>query len=265
MTFIDFLNNNTIWAWIIIGFVSLGLVSYFLIGWIFKDKKKQHEIIDWDALKEDVEKQKQLDMKPNKKIKVVKEKKIELLKDTEIESYTLPRKEGSLYFLKFKYINEWFKHKYYPHDIVLIHMELETGFFRLFTVKQNDSGFVFRRKKYLFSGQNKVYNTDAKLYEFFYHENIVLPISLKIPVDDIKKTMESTEGIDIEYALNPSTLQRFLTAKIAEGVMKSSQIDEFMRKLQTFIIVIMVAVLIHFALFLYASGILQNIKVGGLF
>ena len=155
----------------------------------------------------------------------------------------------------------WFKEKYFPAKIVMINMELINGFHRSFIVIEKDNGFVFRDKKYVFDDDSKYYNMDAKLYVFDFHENIVLPIKRKIPVTAIKKTIESTEDIDIEYAINPSTLQRFMTAKIAEGVMKGTMLDEFLRKLQMFILVIMIAVLVHLALFIYGSGMLENIQI----
>lgn len=166
--------------------------------------------------------------------------------------------------LSWEYWKTWYLEKYLTGKTVQINMELSNGFHRLFAVKEKEDGFVFRSKKYIFDDDSKYYNMDTKLYTFDYHEQIALPFKRKIPVTEIKKTIESTEGIDIEYAINPSTLQRFMTAKIAEGVMKGTQMDEFLKKQQTFIIVIMVATLVHLALFLYASGILQNLKVSGL-
>lgn len=183
------------------------------------------------------------------------------LKDTEIKSYSLLKGKSKL---SWDFWRTWYLEKYQGGKTVLIHMELTNGFHRLFSVKESEGGFVFRGKKYIFDDDSKYYNLDTKLYTFDYHEQIALPFKRTIPVTEIKKTIESTDGIDVEYAINPSTLQRFMTAKIAEGVMKGTQLDEFMKKLQTFLIVTMIAVLAHLALFLYASGILQNLKVPGI-
>ncbi len=160
-----------------------------------------------------------------------------------------------------EYWKHWFIEKYFPAKCVLINMELINGFHRTFPVVEKDGGFKFREKKYIFDDDSKYYNMDAKLYVFDFHENLVLPVKRKIPVTAIKKTIESTDEIDIEYAINPSTLQRFMTAKIAEGVMKGTMLDEFLRKLQMFIIVIMFTVIVHLALFLWASGIFENLQM----
>lgn len=180
------------------------------------------------------------------------------VKDVKYKPFSILRGKSKF---SYDFWRTWYLDKYQPGKVVLIHMELTNGFHKLFTIKEKDDGFIFRGKKYIFDDDSKYYNLDTKLYTFDYHEQIALPFKRKIPVNEIKKTMESTEGIDIEYAINPSTLQRFMTAKIAEGVMKGTQLDEFMKKLQMFLIVTMVASVVHLALFLYASGILQNIKV----
>lgn len=227
-----------------------------------EDKKKLDEL----ALKE----QEKLEKEEKKKAKkaeskimsmITPKKEPVVLEDTPQMQFKL---EKSYPRFSWPRIRSWYLEKYHPGNIVLINMELTNGFHRLFKIKEKEEGFVFRGKKYLFDDDSKYYNLDTKLYTFDYHEQIVLPFKRKIPVTEIKKTIESTEGIDVEYAINPSTLQRFMTAKIAEGVMRGTQLDEFMKKLQTFLIVTMVASLVHLALFLWASGILQNLKVPGI-
>ncbi len=163
--------------------------------------------------------------------------------------------------LSWDFWKTWYIDKYHFGTAILINMELVNGFHRTFIVREKEGGFIFRGKKYIFDDDNKYYNIDTKLYAFDYHENIALPIKRKIPVSEIKKTIESSGVTDIEYAINPSTLQRFMTAKIAEGVMKGTQLDEFLRKLNLFVIIIMVIALVHFALFLQASGLLKTINL----
>ena len=223
--------------------VAIQVVIYYLTL-----KKKKQEFINSSQYKK---LSKDLDKIRLKDVKVI-------VKKDEPKGFSF-QKVNSKFTLE--YWKFWFKEKYFPAKIVMINMELINGFHRSMIVIEKDGGFVFRGKRYVFDDDSKYYNMDAKLYVFDFHENLVLPVKRKIPVTAIKKTIESTEDIDIEYAINPSTLQRFMTAKIAEGVMKGTMLDEFLRKLQMFIIVIMVAVLVHLMLFLYASGILQNIQM----
>ena len=221
------------------------IVIYFLTV-----RKKNQEFInskEYKRLSKDLDKIKLKDVKVNVKKEA-----------PEIKGFSIQKVAGKF---SVNYWKEHFKEKYFASKIVLINMELVNGFHRSFIVIEKEGGFTFRDKKYVFDDDSKYYNMDAKLYCFDFHENLVLPIKRKIPVTAIKKTIESTDGIDIEYAINPSTLQRFMTAKIAEGVMKGTMLDEFLRKLQMFIIVIMIAVLAHLALFVYGSGMLNNIQI----
>ena len=233
-------------ASILLVIAVIQIVIYYLTA-----RKKQQEFINSREYKK---LSKDIDRIRLKDVKVIAKKEI----PPEPKSFSIQKVAGRF---SIAYWKEFFKEKYFASKIVLINMELINGFHRSFVVIEKDSGFVFRSKKYVFDDDSKYYNMDAKLYTFDFHENIALPIKRKIPVTSIKKTIESTDDIDIEYAINPSTLQRFMTAKIAEGVMKGTMLDEFLRKLQMFIIVIMVAVLVHLSLFIYGSGMLNDIQV----
>ena len=268
---IDF-TNRTVYIYLII---SVGIIVIIVYGikyiLLWRNKRDTSDSVSNQLTKKELiamvkELKNQKKGKVNKiEAKLVASKKVkkeqEIPEDTYQKKFKLLKTNSKLSFAFWK---NWYLEKYHPGRIVLINMELTNGFHRLFVVKEKEDGFVFRGKKYVFDDDSKYYNLDTKLYTFDYHEQIALPFKRKVPVTEIKKTIESTEGIDIEYAINPSTLQRFMTAKIAEGVMKGTQLDEFMKKMQMFLIVTMVAVLVHLAIFLYASGILQNLKVPGI-
>jgi len=236
--------------YIIIGGIAVLLIAVNIFFVVLAFKKKNRKI------SED-----RFYMKMKKELQQMKQRGIIVPAETVIEKFRSFKPLDSLSRISFERYRHWFIEKYFPAKCILINMELVNGFHRTFLVVEKDGGFKFRGKKYVFDDDSKYYNMDAKMYVFDYHEGIVLPIKRKIPVSAIKKTIESTDEIDIEYAINPSTLQRFMTAKIAEGVMKGTMLDDFLRKLQMFIIVIMVAVVVHLALFLYASGILENIQM----
>lgn len=247
MAFLDIIISKTVLF--VIAFLAILTIVNVYIMYLVR-KKKRESVIDSKEYKKAMK----LTEKPMiKEIKVKAEKRVETL-----ESYSPIKKKSKF---GWTYWREFYLDKYHADSISLINMELMNGFHRFFVVKEKEEGFIFRGKKYLFDDEHKYYNIDAKLYMFDYHEAIALPIKRKIPVTAIKKTLESTEEIDIEYAINPSTLQRFMTAKIAEGVMKGTQLDEFFKKLQMILIVTMIAVLVHLVLFVYASGILKNVQL----
>lgn len=267
MGFKDILIQYDLLAYLLLGIGVVAFVIYKIIRIVYPSPKKviKYPKIDDDiaTILADLERPKiikknvRAEKVMKKKLTIVK-KEPEILVDAKIKPFSILKGKSKL---SYPYWREWYINKYRVSSAVLINMELLNGFHRIFTVLEKEEGFVFKGKKYLFDDESKYYNIDAKLYAFDYHEGLVLPVKRKIPVTSIKKTLESTEGIDVEYAINPSTLQRFMTAKIAEGVMKGTQLDEFFRKINMFIIVIMVAVLVHLALFIYASGILQNVQL----
>ncbi len=154
-----------------------------------------------------------------------------------------------------------FLERKHPDKVMLINMELQNGFHLQFLVKEKEGGFSYRGKKYIFDNELKYFNISAKNYAFDYHENFTMPIKRKIPVAKIKQTLEQPGISEIEYMTNPSTLERFIVSRIAEGIMKGQQLDEFFKKINLYILVIMVAVLVHLVLFIWASGMLKDLKV----
>ncbi len=271
MTFLNTINQLDFLAWYILGIIALAFVIVLITKGIRSHiaTKKKLKKYNEDLIKyqDQLDKHKDLKQKTKKKeIKVVAKKELKPVKNKEKEFQD--EKELKSFILKkahsktsIKFWREWFLEKYYPTDIILIQMETSTGFRRLFTIKKSDDGFKYKGGNYLFVDSQKIYNADAKLYQLDYHQDCSLPISTKIPVDKIKQTLESLKELDVSHSVNPSVLHRFIKSKIAEGILKGTQLDEFMRKLNTFIIVIMVAVLVHLVLFLYASGILKNIQL----
>ncbi len=165
--------------------------------------------------------------------------------------------------LTIKYWRAHFLERLNPETSALISMELLNGFHRLFIVKEKDEGFQYRGKKYLFDNEAKYYIIDSKLWCYDYHENFTLPIKRKIPLTHIKKSLEHSNISEVEYATNPSTLERFTISKIAEGIMKGQAIDDFMKQIRLLLIITMVAAIIHLVLFMFKSGMLQQIKIPG--
>ncbi len=274
MGFIEFLNESKVLAIYIIILFVLGSITY-LIRLYFKSKPKTlpHEVVEIPSEKDLISTLKGLEEKP-KKVEVIHrvEKKIKKVKkpedkpkviseeDTPSKPYQPLKAKSKMDYFSYRFWKGKVLDKYFADSITLVNMELMNGFHRTFVVKESDEGFTFRGKKFLFDDQYKYYNIDARLYAYDFHEGLTMAIKRKVPLTNIKKSIENLD-IDVKYAINPATLQRFITAKIAEGVMKGTQLDEFLRKLNMFIIVILVAVLVHLALFLYASGILQQVKL----
>ncbi len=181
--------------------------------------------------------------------------------DTEVKPFDAIRTGKSKFSVK--YWRNHFLERLHPETTALINMELMNGFHKLFIVKENDEGFKYRNRKYLFDNEAKYYVIDTKLWCYDFHENFVLPVKRKIPLTAIKKSLEHSNISEVEYATNPSTLERFTISKIAEGIMKGQAIDEFMKQIRLLLIIAMVSSLIHLVLFMFKSGMLQQIKIPG--
>lgn len=190
------------------------------------------------------------------------EKKKPLPLETKDQKYINPLKRISKFEIT-RYKN-WIKEKFFPAKSVLINMELLNGFHRFFLVKEKENGFKFSGKFYIFDNELKYYCFDSKLWCYDYHQNFCMPIKRKIPVTDVIKTIEESSITEVEYATNPSTLERFITSKIAEGIMKGQQIDEFFKRISMLVIIILIISVIHLCLFLFKTGMLQSIKIPGI-
>ncbi len=223
------------------------------------DLEKQRKEIEGTAK---TKKQKVVSVK-HQAAKIVKPKDIPLVEepDTDIKPFDAVRTGKSR--LSVKYWKAHLLERMHPEKTALVSMELLNGFHRLFIVKENDEGFQYRNKKYLFDNEAKYYIIDSKLWCYDYHENFTLPIKRKIPLTHIKKSLEHSNISEVEYATNPSTLERFTISKIAEGIMKGQAIDEFMKQIRLLLIIAMVTAVIHLALFMFKSGMLQSIKIPG--
>lgn len=151
------------------------------------------------------------------------------------------------------------KDRLFPAKTVLISMELNNGFHKLFLVRENEGGFTYNKNKYIFDDDKKYYNLDSRIYCYDFHESCALPFLRKFPLNKVKSVIESSGISEIEYAINPSTLDRFMTSKIAEGIMKGQAIDEALRKYFVFLIIILVVAVIHFLLWAQKAGVFQQI------
>jgi hypothetical protein len=70
---------------------------------------------------------------------------------------------------------------------------------------------------------------------------------------------------EVEYAANPSVLERFMTAKVAEGIMRGQMIDEFLKQNRLIWIITMVAAVLMLLLFIFKTGMLKEVPlIGGL-
>jgi len=176
------------------------------------------------------------------------------------EKHTIRNK--SKLTLKFWKYHFW--HKSSQDKIMLINMELRNGQHDTFIIKATNQGFKYKKGYYIFDDELKYYNVGEQLWTLDYHQDCTLPVKRDIPINQIKKALEASNLSEVEYSTNPSVLERFIISKIAEGIMKGQQIDEFLKNLKTWIIIIALSTIIHLILFVFKTGMLKGIKIPGL-
>jgi len=201
----------------------------------------------------------------HKKVKIKKEK-IEI-PDTKYKDYNALRTNKKI--LNFRYWKDLMLDKKHPDKTLLINMEMTNGFHRTFLIKQMDNSFKYNGKTYIIDNQLKYYNLDSKLYQLDYHENLTIPAKRNIDVEYILNTLKSRNQIPgkniipIE-ATNPALIEKFVQSKLLESLMKGGQFIESLKKFGFYLILILAISAIHFFVFIYASGMLQNLNVPGI-
>lgn len=192
-------------------------------------------------------KNKKTKQKPETKIKQI----ISTIKD---QQYNFLKHQGKIQ----KLITKW-KKFWNPDKLMIANIEMNNGFHKTILIVAKGDGFKYNGKKYLFDNDMKYYNFSLGYWCYDYHEDITLPIIRKTPVNEIKNVIENSNISEVEYALNPSTIERFETSKIAEGIMKGQKLDEFMTKVIVLLFIVVVSTVFHLILYMYKSGVFNSI------
>ena len=172
-----------------------------------------------------------------------------------------PIKRGFKSIGQFK---NWLMMRFYSSEALLVNMELRNGFFSSFMVRTKDTSFEYSGGTYIIDNELKYYHLDAGLYALDYHQDLALPIRKTVPVNEINKAITSSGVSDVEVSTNPMVLRKFIESKLAEGIMKSQQIDEYLKQLKMFILITMVCSIAMLLLFVTKTGMLQGVRIPGL-
>jgi hypothetical protein len=147
-----------------------------------------------------------------------------------------------------KYLNKWEVQKK-KSKVFLIHMELNNGKHRQFTIVSEFGSFVYDNKRYLIDEECMYEDIDAKLWCLYYHESLCLPIKHQIPKNNLLREAENQADKiydlllnhedarvrravaeipkpDVVFAINPENLERFMISKVIEKVIKGGEMDD---------------------------------------
>lgn len=159
---------------------------------------------------------------------------------------------------------QWWRYREYrlnPHKRICVQMELNNGHHRTFVLVENFEGFKYRDKKYLFDVKSKFWNIDMNMFCYTFHEDICLPIKVELPTDLIKTTLEEVDMSEVAYAINPKTLERFETSKIAEGIMKGQAIDNALKMLFLVLVIVGVLVILILIIVSWKLGVIGEAQI----
>lgn len=136
------------------------------------------------------------------------------------------------------------------HNVNLIKMELSNGKHRTFLVSENNHGFYYMDRRYVFDEKVKYEDIDLGFWCYDFHEDFTLPFKRRFPVTDIKATLERSEvdGYEVAYATNPSVLERFVNSTVLEMLLRGGN-------LQKLLVIIMIVTIITGVLALLGFGI----------
>lgn len=259
MIIMEFLNENTIVAWAIIGAFLFLIIIYIIRLYIIRLFKSIRK-----SKKEKTKVQKQI-IYVNKylnhdltSIKNIDKQKFYY----EAEKRDFFAKKGS-FFLNLIDIKGYLRRrlkKKYPDKAVLIRMEMNNGQYKEFVVKEDEkNGFKHGNKKYIFDLDAKYYVIDSNIWAYDYHESLCMPVQRRIPVNDIKETMEHSNITEVENAVNPVTLERFIKSEIAQGILQGATIGKLFKVILILLIITMIVAGIDFIIDLMESGVLQDL------
>lgn len=146
--------------------------------------------------------------------------------------------------------------KYHPLSTIKVNMELSNGEMMPFVVKITNGGFVFDGGWYIIDEKYKYYDNNANLWCFDFHEELCFPIDKKINLGEIKKIIYEDKDVELETAINPKSLQKFMESTVIQKLLAGAEMEDSMRRMKMYMIIILVVTGITLVLTVNSSGLL---------
>lgn len=142
----------------------------------------------------------------------------------------------------------------------LIDMELRNGHYTRFIVFIKDDKFIYKDGTYIIDDDLKFLDESSGLFCLSYHQDLVLPVARKIFVNEIKTSIEMTGVSEVEAAVNPLTLERFIKSEVIQKVLKGAEMDEIFRFLKMMAILSFIGIVVVILILLKTTGIMEKMK-----
>ena len=170
-----------------------------------------------------------------------------------LKAYKINKKSGFLDAKGFKYK---LMSKYHPLSTVKVNMELSNGEMMPFVIRLTNGGFVFDGGWYIIDEKYKYYDNNAKLWCFDFHEELCFPVNKKIKISEIKKEIYEDGDVELETAINPKSLQKFMESTVIQKLLAGAEMEDSMRKMKMYMIITMVITGVTLLLTINSSGLL---------
>lgn len=157
--------------------------------------------------------------------------------------------------------------KKFPQKVVLVRMEMNNGTHREFLVKDDASGFTYNGGRYVFDLENRYWVTDSLIWAYDFHESISISlrtelkpndelmeyisdlekdskkgIKKKLPINELKETIEQSGITQVENSINPIVLERVIKSEIIQAILQGSALGRLFRVLLIIVIIIVIIV-----------------------
>lgn len=167
-------------------------------------------------------------------------------------------KKGSIFDIQRWY--RLFKLKTAKTTAIYVNMELRNGMHIQFVAYISHPYFIWKKGLYIIDDELKYWNSTVGMFAIDYHQDLSLPIKKKVNVNEIKHTVESVGGFEVETALNPHSLKQWLESDVVQKIIKGQELDQFMRRLMTISIIGALAAIAMLLLFMWKSGMFEQIQ-----
>ena len=146
--------------------------------------------------------------------------------------------------------------KYHPLSTIKVNMELSNGEVMPFVVRIVNGGFIFDGGFYIIDEQYKYFDNNAKLWCFDYHEELCFPINKRINLCELKKEIYEDEDVELETAINPKSLQKFMESTVIQKLLAGAEMEDSMQKMKMYMIITIVITAVTLLLMINASGLI---------
>lgn len=152
-----------------------------------------------------------------------------------------------------------------PHLCLDVTMHLRNGEKTQFVamMEPDKNCFYYQGGTYIVIDEALKYNLATKMYSGIWHQDISLPLKQDVPVTEIKRKIEEVGVADIDNAIDPVSLRRFMESNIIQNAMRGVEMVKLLNFIKLLVIIILILCSIFTIKYLGDSGFFKGIPLIG--